>query len=128
MEDYLASSTNEPMVIIQIEHIDAVQRIDAIVATPGLDGICLGPNDLSGSMGKLGHPTDPNVVEQMDKVIHAVKQTELMLGVSTGYAPDHFTRWIEKGIQWINLNVDWLNLRNGSKEILHGARTILEAL
>ena len=53
-QEYLATADQQILVIVQIEHIDAVKNLDAILAVPGLDGICLGPNDLSGSMGKLG--------------------------------------------------------------------------
>src|SRR5207253_437060 len=37
--------------MVQVEHIQAVENIEAIVAVPGLASIALGPNDLAGSMG-----------------------------------------------------------------------------
>src|SRR6185436_3836034 len=66
LESYIARANEECAVILQIEHIDAVKNIDAILAVPGLDGILIGPNDLSGSMGKLGNTGDPEVVQAMD--------------------------------------------------------------
>lgn len=41
------------LVIAHIETIEAIKDLDAILATPGLDGVSLGRNDLSGSLGKL---------------------------------------------------------------------------
>ena len=47
------------MVFVQIEHIQAVHNLDEILATPGLDGVVIGRNDLTGSMGKLGQHSRP---------------------------------------------------------------------
>jgi 2-keto-3-deoxy-L-rhamnonate aldolase RhmA len=122
--EYLATADQQILVIVQIEQIDAVKNLDAIVAVPGLDGICLGPNDLSGSMGKLGKASDPAVVQAIDAVIEKVRRTDLFLGVSTGYSPDTLPVWIEKGIQWINLNVDWVNLFTQSKSVVDAVRKV----
>ena len=118
MADYLVSADKQTMVIVQIEHIKAVCDLDTILATPGLDGICIGPNDLSGSMGKLGQTSDPEVLEAIDTVIEKVKQTDLLLGVATGYSPETLAMWLNKGIQWICLNGDCANLYLYSKMIV----------
>ena len=123
-QEYLATADQQTLVIVQIEHIEAVKNLDAILAVPGLDGICLGPNDLSGSMGKLGKADDPKVVQIIDSVIEKVRRTEIFTGVSTGYHPDTLPVWIEKGVQWINLNVDWLNLFTQSKSVVDAVRKI----
>jgi 4-hydroxy-2-oxoheptanedioate aldolase len=52
--DYARAANNEVMAIVQIEHIDAVNRIEEILAVPGVDLPLIGPYDLSGSMGLLG--------------------------------------------------------------------------
>jgi 2-dehydro-3-deoxyglucarate aldolase/4-hydroxy-2-oxoheptanedioate aldolase len=120
--EYLAKADEQTLVIIQIEHLDAVKNLDAILKVPGLDAICLGPNDLSGSLGKLGQIQDPEVAGAIDTVIKKVRQTKLFLGVSTGYNPKTFPVWIEKGIQWINLNTDWVNLFAHSKMVIDAAK------
>src|SRR3989338_4917219 len=53
-EAYKKWIQHESVVIIQIEHIDAVRDIDAIFAVKGIDAFIIGPYDLSGSMGKPG--------------------------------------------------------------------------
>lgn len=123
-QEYLAVADRQTLVIIQIEHIEAVKNLESILAVPGLDGICLGPNDLSGSLGKLGQIQDAEVVGAIDTVVKKVRQTGLFLGVSTGYSPKTLPMWIEKGIQWINLNVDWANLFTQSKLVIDAARAI----
>jgi len=123
-QEYLTTADEQILVMVQIEHIDAVRNLDAILAVLGLDGICLGPNDLSGSMGKLGKITDPEVAHAMDSVVERTRRTRLFLGVSTGYNPDTLPVWIEKGVQWINLNVDWVNLFTQSKSVADAVRKV----
>ena len=60
-EDYIAEANEEIPVVIQIEHIDAISNLDAIVSVEGVDGLFIGPYDLSGSMGLTGKLTHPDV-------------------------------------------------------------------
>ncbi len=59
---------NESIVIIQIEHIDAVENLSEILDVEGVDGIIVGPYDLSASMGKPGKFDDQDVVEVLDRI------------------------------------------------------------
>jgi 2-dehydro-3-deoxyglucarate aldolase/4-hydroxy-2-oxoheptanedioate aldolase len=115
--DYLAHEDEQLMIFIQIEHIDAVRNLDSILAVAGLDGILVGPNDLAGSMGKLGQAADPEVIEAIDLVIKKTRQTNLFVGVGTGYRPDTLSTWLEKGIQWIALENDCSHLYKHSKMV-----------
>jgi 2-dehydro-3-deoxyglucarate aldolase len=58
---YAERANEELLVIAQIEHIDAVRDIDDIVAVEGIDGVIIGPYDLSGSMGLVGQVDHPEV-------------------------------------------------------------------
>jgi len=59
------------VVIAQIEHIDGVKNIESIINTPGIDGIIIGPYDLSGSLGIPGQYDDPKVKDALRKVEEA---------------------------------------------------------
>ena len=120
--DYLEFADRQTMVIVQIEHIEAVRNIDAILATPDLDGICLGPNDLSGSLGRLGRVGDPEVVKAIDTVLEKARRTDLLIGVATGYTPQTLSIWLEKGIQWICLNTDYSNMYQQARLVLDAVR------
>ena len=56
--DYMARANDDVAVILQVEHIDAVNNIDAIADVEGVDAIFVGPYDLSASMGKTGQLDD----------------------------------------------------------------------
>ena len=66
--EYLKLSDSEPLVIVQIEHINAVRNLDAILKVPGLNSICVGPCDLSGSMGLLCQTEDTELNQVIDEI------------------------------------------------------------
>ena len=76
-ENYKKWLKNESIVIIQIEHIDAVNNIDEIFSTKGVDGFMIGPYDLSGSINKTGKLNDPEVKSLINKILKAEKNIQL---------------------------------------------------
>jgi 2-keto-3-deoxy-L-rhamnonate aldolase RhmA len=67
-QEYLSAANEETLVVPIIETRDAVEDIDAILATPGLDAIFFGPADLSASYGYLGEWEGPGVAEEILRV------------------------------------------------------------
>lgn len=126
-ETYLERSREDPLVILQIEHINAVNQIEAILDIPGIGSICFGPNDLSGSMGLMGQTGHPRVVEAIDHVIDACRRKKVFCGTSIGYSPDLVRRWIEKGIHWIQCGSDWSILQESASSIAKDLRSIKPA-
>lgn len=70
---------------LYIEDIEAVERIDEIVATPGVDFCQIGPGDLSASMGHTGSRNHPDVGAAIDRVRRAC----LAAGVHLGMTVEH---------------------------------------
>jgi len=127
-DSYFQKSLEDPLVILQIEHINAVNQIDAILDTPGIGSICFGPNDLSGSMGLMGQTGHPRVMEAIDHVIDACKRRKVWCGTSIGYSPELVRRWISKGINWIQSSGDWLILRESASLIAKDLRSLTPPL
>jgi len=125
-QDYLKDADSKIMVIVQVEHIDAVNNLDAILDTPDLDAVALGPNDLSGSLGMLGQSENPEVAKHLDSAAKKVRDKGLYLGVATGYSPENVKRWIDKGVQWMSLNGDYANLYLQTKTVVNGAKAVIE--
>lgn len=103
--DYLAAVDDEILTILQIEHIDAVERIDEILQIPGVDSIVPGPMDLSGTMGLLGQTGHPDVVAAMQRMLDAARARGVPMGQSIG--PDGLRHWIDAGVNWICSGGDW---------------------
>ena len=79
--DYLAAANAATTVVVQAEHVDAVENIEEICEVEGVDAVLIGPYDLSASMNKTGRLDDREVLA----AIHHVRDTCLAKGVRLGY-------------------------------------------
>jgi 2-dehydro-3-deoxyglucarate aldolase len=66
--EYLAWQAEGPVVIVQIEHITAVDRLGDIISVPGVDGVIIGPYDLTCSMGIPGQFENPDFLDAMARI------------------------------------------------------------
>ena len=69
MPDFAARANAESLVVVQIEHQDAVANIDDILAVEGIDVVFIGPSDLSQSMGHPGNPKAPEVARAIAQTL-----------------------------------------------------------
>ena len=115
--DYVQHANEETMAIVQIEHIDAVERIDEILAVPGIDLPLIGPYDLSGSMGLLGQVHHPEVQGAIDRVLAAGKKANLPVGIF-GVTAEEVNAYIEAGFEAILVGVDAGFLASAAKDAL----------
>ena len=83
--DYQAKSDETIVALAMIETVEGMKNLDAIAATPGLDGLYIGPNDLSISMGKKPglDQTDPDVVAAIDRILGACRKAGIKACVHT---------------------------------------------
>lgn len=115
--EYAKIANNVIMVILLIEHIDAVNRIDEILAVPGIDVAMVGPFDLSGTMGLLGQTTHPKVQEAVDKVHAAAKKARVPVGI-LATTPDDINKRLQQGYQFVLVGYDTGFLVGGIRNIL----------
>ena len=121
--EYLEISKNDPMVIVQIEHIDALRELDGILAVEGLDSICVGPCDLAASMGLLGE--DSTEVENViDEICAKAKAAGMMIGSAVGESAEIVERWRKRGASWLALASDCVCMVSASKSILDRATAL----
>ena len=67
--NYLHEANQRVCLLVQVETQTALEQLDAIAAVEGVDGVFIGPADLSASMGYLGQPTHPDVRAAIDSAI-----------------------------------------------------------
>jgi len=94
------------LAMVQIEHIQAVENIDEILAVPGLASIVIGPNDLAGSMGLMGQPRHPDVLQIIDTVIAQARRAGVPIGIGAGDDPETLLDWSARGVQWLAMGGD----------------------
>jgi 2-keto-3-deoxy-L-rhamnonate aldolase RhmA len=115
--EYKRQANAKRLVFAQIEHREGVENIDEIVPIPGLDGIIIGPYDLSGSYGKLGLIEDGEVLEAIDKVLNACKRFQKPAGIFAKER-EHAARYLQQGFQLVATGIDILYLWRAAQETL----------
>lgn len=110
-EKYKYWVERESIVIVQIEHIDAVNNIEEIILTEGVDGFIIGPYDLSGSLGIPGEFNDPKVTKSLEKVKKAAKKANIISGFHVVPPEiDLLEAKIEEGYRFLGYSLDSLFL------------------
>jgi 4-hydroxy-2-oxoheptanedioate aldolase len=115
--EYIQRANDEIMAIIQIEHIDAVNRIDEILAVPGVDLPLIGPYDLSASMGLIGETAHPKVQDAIARVLASGKKANVPVGIF-GVTADEINRYLAQGFRAILVGVDAAFLAAGARDVL----------
>ena len=119
--DYMETANDRIAVIVQAEHIDAVNNIDQIVEVDGIDAVFIGPYDLSASMGLMGQVDHPEVVEAIDRVGRACQQRGIPLGYF-GTTAESVQDYMGKGYHLICAGTDAGFVVGGAEETLEKLR------
>ena len=120
--DYIARANQETAVIVQVEHIDAVNNIEAITDVAGLDAVLIGPYDLSASMGKMGQVNDPEVVAAIDTVARTSQRKNLRMGFF-GVSVEAVKPRLAEGFTLIAAGVDTMMLGQAASELCRALKS-----
>lgn len=102
--------------LVQVETAQAVKNASEIAAVDGIDGVFVGPSDLSASMGLLGQQTHPEVVAAVKATIAAVKDAGKPCGVNafdSAVAADY----VKSGADFLLVGADVSLLARGSEQL-----------
>lgn len=116
IEDYLARADDEVCLVVQIESPLGLANLPAIAATPGVDGVFLGPADLSASLGHRGAPGHPQVQARIEGAIREIRASGKAAGI---LAADHALarRYIELGCSVVAVGTDVALLALGARAL-----------
>jgi len=120
-DSYMKRANDDIAVVIQVEHIDAVRNIEAILDVPGIDGVFVGPFDLSGSMGKPGKIDDPEVQSAIGAVVSACQKRNIAL-CAYAHTPAHAHNYQRLGYRVIGLCTDYIMLARAAAAYLKEAK------
>ncbi len=95
-EEYAAKANDNVLVLPQIEHVEAVKNLDAILTTKGVDGIMIGPADLAFSMGYVTGRSNQQVDDMIQKVLDGCLRHGVPWGMFTG-GMDQARKWLLRG-------------------------------
>jgi 2-dehydro-3-deoxyglucarate aldolase len=123
VREYMQDANNETAVIVQAEHPDAIAHIRDIVRVDGVDGVLIGPYDLSASLGRPGAVDHPEVREAIARVHEACRDAGIPIGIF-GVTADAVRPYIEQGFTMIVAGVDTVLLAHASSGLLTAVREI----
>lgn len=96
---------------VQVEHVDAVRNLDEILEVPYLDGVIVGPCDLSGSIGRLNDVYHTEVLALIDETIAKCKAKGMPVGIAVGADTSEQVKfWLDRGFQFISSGSDMAEL------------------
>ena len=119
--DYLAQANDVTMVFAMIETRLALSRVREIAAVPGLDGLFVGPNDLSIALsgGEEIATTGPETLAAMKEIASAARQRGLVAGAFAGRASS-IPAYERMGYRFLAAATDVELLRQGAAAVLEG--------
>jgi len=116
-KEYMDSANERVAVIVQAEHIEAVENIEAIVAVDGVDAVFVGPYDLSASLGMTGQLDHSAVVDAIGRVTEVCRGAGVALGYF-GVTAAAVEPYIDRGYTLITAGVDTLFLGAAARDLL----------
>jgi 4-hydroxy-2-oxoheptanedioate aldolase len=123
LKTYLENFNTGSLCIVNIESLAAVKNLDALLDVQGLDGIIIGPHDLSINMGlpeKYDHPDFEKVVKE---IIAKARSKNVAAGIHFPSNPDRQIQWMKEGANIVmhssdlflfsqKLNEDLIKIKN----------------
>lgn len=121
--EHLASANDAIAVIVQAEHVRAVENIQAIVAVEGVDAVLLGPYDLSASLGRIGQVEHPDVVAALDHVVETCMAAGMPLGFF-GVSAEAVQPYVRRGVTLIVAGVDAMLLGDAAAGLCSALKSL----
>jgi 4-hydroxy-2-oxoheptanedioate aldolase len=111
--EYVARAAAETLLAVQVESRRAVDALDEIVATDGVDLVFVGPGDLAASLGLPGLD-DPGLVELVEQIVTRIHAARRWAGVFAA-TPARAAAWLEQGVELVLLRSDVSFLIDGAE-------------
>jgi 4-hydroxy-2-oxoheptanedioate aldolase len=121
-DDFFGSANARAAVLVMVEGSAGVAALPKIVDVAGLDGVFVGPVDLSHALGVPGQTQHPTVLEHADKLADLCRERGVASGVFAS-TPAMARRWVAAGISFVTLGVDADLARQGMTSALREVRS-----
>jgi len=113
---YLHEANEQVCLLVQAESVQALENLDAIAATPGVDGVFIGPADLSASMGFVGRPDHPQVQAAIADAIGRIQRAGKAAGILST-TEEQARKWLDAGARFVAVGVDTIVLSGACRQL-----------
>lgn len=117
IKETLKNSNNKTMIFAQIESRKGIKNLKDILEVPFVDGIFIGPNDLSLDLGDIGNFESKDFEESCEYIINECSKKNIPIGLISS-KHDLLNRYIDKGVKLISCNSEIGMLIDGGKNII----------
>jgi len=127
---YLEEFNADKYVIIGVESVPAIRRLDELLAVPGVDGVFLGPHDITTSMGLPTEYTHPDFVAAVESVTRKCRARGIGVGLHTNLLQlpaEIRERYLAAGMNWLLHSADVIVLRDALNDQLARLRAVAGA-
>lgn len=115
--DYLQFAEQEICLLLQVESRRGIENLAEILALDGVDGVFIGPADLSADMDHLGHPEHPEVQQVIDQSIEQIRAAGIAAGILS--ADEQLAQhYLELGAEFVAVGIDTRLLLMAMKQLL----------
>ena len=117
-DQYFKNWNMESSTIFQIESVEGVKNLSSIIRNSDVDGVMIGPYDLSGSLGIPGQLDNPALLKKCDEVINICEKNNVSCGTQISVInQDKINSTFNRGFNFIILGSDLFVLSNWAKEM-----------
>jgi 4-hydroxy-2-oxoheptanedioate aldolase len=117
IENYMEYCNKNTLLIPQCETIGCLENIEEIVNIDGVDGILIGPFDLSIAMNKPAKFDDPEVKGAIKRILNACKEAGKIAFIFTG-SVDDANKYLDEGFDCIGVGLDTVVYINAYRDII----------
>jgi 2-dehydro-3-deoxyglucarate aldolase/4-hydroxy-2-oxoheptanedioate aldolase len=121
LREILDAMNRETFLVVQVETREAVERIDELLAVPGVDAALVGPTDLSVALGVPGRMDDPILVSAIERVLEACQSREVIPAIHTNDVA-MTAHWARQGMRLVSISSEVGLLMAGVRDAVRAIR------
>lgn len=115
--NYVHEANDQVCLLVQVETVEGLSNLDAIAATPGVDGVFIGPADLSASMGHPGNAGHADVQAAIEGAMQRIQAAGKAAGI-LALSDEQAHKWLRLGARFVAVGVDTVLLRKSADALL----------
>jgi len=116
VSNYLQLANAEMCLLVQVETRLGLDNLEAIAAVDGVDGVFIGPSDLSAALGHLGNPAHPDMQKTIEEAIRRIRATGRAAGILTGDEAQA-RRYLALGCKFVAVGSDGALLMRATQDL-----------
>ncbi|GAB4659477.1 aldolase/citrate lyase family protein [Mycobacterium avium] len=117
ISDYLATADASVSLTVQVESLAGMEHLGDIAEVDGVDAVFIGPADLAASMGRLGQPEHPDVVNTIETALAAIVELGKSAGVNA-FNKAIAQRYLAAGASFVLVGADVALLARGAEKLV----------